>query len=74
MRRNEMLTRFYLLRNEIGQFMDMQGNPEFELSDNRWLCDFAFMSAKVKSFKTKLQLWIVKLQNNNTIHFPSLQE
>ena len=38
-----MLTRFYLLRNEIGQFMDMQGNLVIELSDNRWLCDLAFM-------------------------------
>ena len=93
-----MLTRFYLLRNEIGQFMDMQGNPVVELSDNRWLCDLAFMVdiskhfsrlsiklqgpnqllnsmfAKVKSFETKLQLWKVQLQNNNTTHFPALQE
>ena len=33
-----------------------------------------FMFAKVKSFETKLQLWKVQLQNNNTTHFPSLQE
>ena len=95
---SEMLTRFYLLRNEIGQFMDMKGNPVVELSDNRWLCDLAFMVdiskhfselniklqgpnqllnsifAKVKSFETKLQLWKVQLQNNNTTHFPFLQE
>ena len=93
-----MPTLFYLLRNEIGQFMDMQGNPVVELSDNRWLCDLAFMVdiskhfsklniklhgpnqllnsmfAKVKSFETKLQLWKVQLQNNNTTHFPFLQE
>ena len=98
MSRSEMLTRFYLLRNEIGQFMDMQGNPVGELSDNRWLCDLACMIdiskhfselntklqgpnqllnsmfAKVTSFETKLQLWKVQLQNNNTTHFPALQE
>ena len=32
------------------------------------------MFAKVKSFETKLQLWKVQLQNNNTTHFPSLLE
>jgi len=32
------------------------------------------MLAKVKSFETKLQLWKVQLQSNNTTHFPSLQE
>ena len=96
--RSEMLTRFYLLRNETGQFMIMQGNPVLKLSDSRWLCDLAFMIdiskhfsklniklqgpnqllnfmlAKVKSFETKLQLRNVQLQNNNTTHFPSLQE
>ena len=34
MNRNKMLTRLHLLRNEIGQFMDMQGNPVVELNDN----------------------------------------
>ena len=50
MSRSEMLTRFFLLRNEIGQFMDMQGNPDVELSDNRWLCDLAFMVDISKHF------------------------
>ena len=92
-----MLTRFYLLLNEINQFVDMQGNPVVELSDKWWSCDLAFMVdiskhfselniklqgpnqllnsvfAKEKSFETKLQLWKVQLQNNNTTHFPSLQ-
>ena len=98
MSRSEMLTPFHLVRNEIGQFMDMQENSVVELSGNRWLCDLAFMVdiskhfselsiklqgpnqllnymfAKVKSFETKLQLWKVQLQNNNTTYFPSLQE
>ena len=32
------------------------------------------MFAKVKSYETKLQLWKVQLQNNNTTHFPFLQK
>ena len=32
------------------------------------------MLAKVKSFETKLALWKVQLQNNDTTHFPTLQE
>ena len=32
------------------------------------------MFAKVKSFETKLQLWKVQLENNDTTHFPTLQE
>ena len=58
-----MFTRFYLLQNEIGQFMDMQGNPVVELSDNRWLCDLAFMVDISKHFS---QLNI-KLQGPNQL-------
>ena len=43
MSRSDMLTRFYLLRNEVCQFMNMQEIPVVELSDSRWLCDLAFM-------------------------------
>ena len=32
------------------------------------------MLAKVKSFETKLALWKVQLRNNDTTHFPTLQE
>ena len=32
------------------------------------------MFAKVKSFETKLQLWKIQLQNNDTTNFLSLQE
>ena len=58
MSRSEMLARFYMLRNEISQFMDMQGNPVVELSDSRWLCDLAFMvdiSKHLSELNMKLQ-------------------
>ena len=58
MSRSEVLTRFYLLRNEIGQFMDMQGNPVVELSKNRWLCDVAFM-VDISKYMSELN---IKLQ------------
>ena len=32
------------------------------------------MFAKVNPFETKLQLWKVHFQNNDTVHFPTLQE
>ena len=63
MSRSEMLTRFYFLRNEIGQIMDMQVNPVVELSDNRWLCDLAFMVDISKHF-SELN---IKLQGPNQL-------
>ena len=41
--RGEMLARFYKLREEVKQFMDMKGKPVDELRDSKWLCDLAFM-------------------------------
>lgn len=38
-----MLARFYNLREEVKQFMEMNGKPVVELSDSKWLCDLAFM-------------------------------
>ena len=61
MSRSEMLPHFYLLRNKIGQFMDTQENSVVELSDNRWLCDFAFMVDMSKHF-SELN---IKLQGPN---------
>ena len=58
-----MLTRFYFLRNEIGQFMNMQGNPVVELSNNQWLCDLAFMVDISKHF-SELN---IKLQGANQL-------
>ena len=49
MSRSEMLKRFYSLRNEIGQFMDTQGNPVAELSSNGWLCDLAYTGCGISS-------------------------
>ena len=58
MSRSDMLTRFYLLRNEVCQFMNMQEIPVAELSDSRWLCDLAFMfdiSKHLSELNKKLQ-------------------
>jgi hypothetical protein len=38
-----MLMRFYKLRDEVKQFMEMKGKPVRELNDSKWLCDLAFM-------------------------------
>ena len=58
MSRKEILKRFYLLRNKIGQSMDTQGNTVAELSDNWWLCDLAYMvdiSKHLSELNMKLQ-------------------
>ena len=58
MSRSDMLTRFYLLRNEVCQFMNMQEIPVADLSDSRWLCDLAFMfdiSKHLSELNKKLQ-------------------
>ncbi|XP_074045122.1 LYR motif-containing protein 9 isoform X1 [Macrotis lagotis] len=41
--RGNTLKRFYELRSEVKQFMEMKGKPVRELSDRQWLCDLAFM-------------------------------
>ncbi|RXN38641.1 general transcription factor II-I repeat domain-containing 2-like protein [Labeo rohita] len=41
--RADMLERFYKLREEVKQFMEIKGKPVVELSDDKWLCDLAFM-------------------------------
>ncbi|XP_069840988.1 general transcription factor II-I repeat domain-containing protein 2B-like [Dendropsophus ebraccatus] len=66
--RGNMLIRFYELRDEVKQFMEMKGKPVRELSDSKWLCDLAFMS-----FEAKLKLWKVQLERSNTVHFPILE-
>ena len=40
-----MLRRFYQLRDEVEQFIEMKGKPVRELKDSKWLCDLAFMAA-----------------------------
>ena len=42
MSRVNMLSRFYGLKEEVKQFMEMKGKPVAELSDDKW-CDLAFM-------------------------------
>ena len=56
--RSDMLTRFYLLRNEVDQFMNNQGNHVVELTDSQWLCDLEFMvdiSKHLSELNVKLQ-------------------
>ena len=38
-----MLKRFYELRHEIADFMQIKDKPLSELSDPKWICDLAFL-------------------------------
>ncbi|GBP65968.1 General transcription factor II-I repeat domain-containing protein 2 [Eumeta japonica] len=38
-----MPKRFYGLRNEIADFIEMKNNPLSKLSDPKWICDLAFL-------------------------------
>ncbi|GBP02948.1 General transcription factor II-I repeat domain-containing protein 2 [Eumeta japonica] len=38
-----MLKRFYELRNEIADFMQIKDKPLSELKDPKWICDLAFL-------------------------------
>ncbi|XP_074050066.1 general transcription factor II-I repeat domain-containing protein 2A-like isoform X2 [Macrotis lagotis] len=58
-----LLVRFYELRNEVKQFMEMKGRPVRELSDSQWLCDLAFMVDITKH----LSELTVKLQGPNQL-------
>ncbi|XP_076805709.1 general transcription factor II-I repeat domain-containing protein 2-like [Clavelina lepadiformis] len=72
MSRSDMLTSAYLLQSEIIQFMNMQGKPVAEVSE--WLCDLVFM-VDISKLNMKLQEPNqYNLQNNDTTHFPTLQE
>ncbi|KAK3874139.1 hypothetical protein Pcinc_020899 [Petrolisthes cinctipes] len=61
--RGNMLIRFYELRDEVKQFMDMKGTPVKELSDTKWLCDLAFM-VDITKYLSELN---VKLQGPNQL-------
>nr|XP_024217573.1 carcinine transporter [Halyomorpha halys] len=38
-----MLKRFYELRNEIADFMQIKDKPSSELNDPKWICELAFL-------------------------------
>ena len=61
--RENMLMRFYELRDEVKLFMEMKGKPVTELSDGKWLCDLAFMVDMTKYF-SELNM---KLQGPNQL-------
>uniref|UniRef100_UPI00358F8063 general transcription factor II-I repeat domain-containing protein 2A-like n=1 Tax=Myxine glutinosa TaxID=7769 RepID=UPI00358F8063 len=61
--RGNMLTRFYSLREEVKQFMEMKGKPVMELSDSKWLCDLGFM-VDITKYLSELN---VKLQGPNQL-------
>ena len=62
-----MLRRFYELRDEVEQFMEMKGKPVRELKDSKWLCNLVFTVDITKSL-TELD---IKLQGPNQL-FSSL--
>nr|KAF6444323.1 hypothetical protein HJG59_008614 [Molossus molossus] len=58
-----MFMRFYELRNEVKQFMEMKGKPVRELSDSKWLCDLVFM-VDITKYLSELN---IKLQGPNQL-------
>uniref|UniRef100_A0A8C1LT94 Uncharacterized protein n=1 Tax=Cyprinus carpio TaxID=7962 RepID=A0A8C1LT94_CYPCA len=61
--RADMLARFFNLREEVKQFMENKGKPVVELSDDKWLCDLAFM-VDITKHLSELN---VKLQGPNQL-------
>ncbi|GBP38868.1 General transcription factor II-I repeat domain-containing protein 2B [Eumeta japonica] len=41
--KGKILKRFYELRNEIADFMQINNKPKSEVSDPKWICDLAFL-------------------------------
>nr|KAF6460534.1 hypothetical protein HJG59_011448 [Molossus molossus] len=62
-----MFMRFYELRDEVKQFMEMKGRPVRELNDSKWLCDLAFMVDMAKYLSE------LNIKLNSTVHFPTLE-
>lgn len=61
--RGNMLMRFYELLDEVKLFMEMKEKPVRELSDNKWLCDLAFM-VDITKYLSELN---IKLQGPNQL-------
>ncbi|GBP48854.1 General transcription factor II-I repeat domain-containing protein 2 [Eumeta japonica] len=70
-----MLKRFYKLRNEIADFMQIKNKPLSELSDPKWICDLAFL-VDLTSYFNNLELKFQKqgqLVNYLYIHLKAFQ-
>ena len=61
--RGNMLRRFYELRDEVEQFMEIKGKPVRELKDSKWLCDLALM-VHITKYLSELN---IKLQGPNQL-------
>ena len=53
--RGDVLMRFYELRDEVEQFMEMNGKPVRDLKDSKWLCDLTFM-VDITKYITELNI------------------
>ncbi|KAG0433364.1 General transcription factor II-I repeat domain-containing protein 2A [Dictyocoela muelleri] len=61
--RGKMLKRFYDLRQEISDFMEMKERSTYKIQDPEWICDLAFL-VDVTSYLNELNL---KLQRHDQL-------
>jgi hypothetical protein len=54
-----MLKRFYDLRQDIADFMDIKGNTINQVKDDDWVCDLAFL-VEVTGYLNELNLKLQK--------------
>uniref|UniRef100_A0A8C8RUL4 Uncharacterized protein n=1 Tax=Pelusios castaneus TaxID=367368 RepID=A0A8C8RUL4_9SAUR len=74
----KVFKRVWDLKEEIGTFLELKRKSDDfpELSDKKWLCDFAFyvhdMYTNVSAFKSKLTFFSRQISKKNFSHFPTL--
>jgi hypothetical protein len=57
--KGQMLKRFYDLRQDIPDFMDIKGNTINQVKDDEWVCDLAFL-VDVTRYLNELNLKLQK--------------